>query len=88
MMKDEEAVISKVLPRWRAANTIRETSERVDRTVQRGFEENKLRGALRIAMEKGDDLAAKRIRDEIKKLNSFDDDDDDDDDDDYDDVEE
>uniref|UniRef100_A0A7S2H9W4 Uncharacterized protein n=1 Tax=Helicotheca tamesis TaxID=374047 RepID=A0A7S2H9W4_9STRA len=71
--KKEEAHLSQILPSWKAANAIRKTSERVDRTVQRGFEENKLRGALRIALEKGDQVAVEKIRGEIERLRSLED---------------
>jgi hypothetical protein len=64
--------IQKEFPMFATVNTLRQSSNRVQQDIVRGFEIHKLTGALRIAMERGDDQAAAKIRQELDKYDSMD----------------
>lgn len=74
-------------PVWRSADSLELQSTRVAETVRKGFEANRLEGALRVAVRVGDRAAEERIRRRIAEYDRLDDlpvlgetDDDDDDD--------
>ena len=65
--------IRRILPRWRSTGDLKGQTERIEKNLMQGFEANKLEGALRIAIEKGDEVAAQKIRERLGKFDSFDD---------------
>jgi len=65
--------IGAVFPRWRSTTDLKGQTERVEKNLMQSFEANKLEGALRIAIEKGDDAAAQKIRERLDKFDSFED---------------
>ena len=60
-------------PLYRNLETLRKPGERVQTNLQRGFEVHKLTGALRVAMERGDEQAARLIREKLDEYDSMDD---------------
>lgn len=70
---EDEASIRQYLPAYKTLSSLRDASERVVKRIEKGFEVNKLQSALRIAMDRGDKAAIKKIRKELDKLDSFDD---------------
>lgn len=70
---DFEASVNDVLPKWKSADDLRGQTERIDKNLMSGFEANKLEGALKIALEKGDEVAAQKIREKLEKYDSFED---------------
>ena len=68
-----DASIRSVLPKWRSAEDLKGQTERVEKNLMQSFEANKLEGALRIAIEKGDKVAEEKIRQQMQKYESFDD---------------
>ena len=61
--------IKNKFPLYYSVEQLKKPSNRVQSNVQRGFEIHKLTGALRVAMERGDERAASNIR---KRLDQFD----------------
>mmetsp|Transcript_27305 Transcript_27305/g.31807 ORF Transcript_27305/g.31807 Transcript_27305/m.31807 type:complete len:561 (-) Transcript_27305:174-1856(-) len=66
--EDPEMAIQRVLPQWRSIQKLHNQSQRVVKNVEQGFQLTKLQGALRIAMEKGDNMAAEKIRQAINNM--------------------
>jgi len=67
-MNEEDKAIQSILPQWRSTNALQSQSKRVVENIEQGFQLTKLQGALKIALQRGDDLAAEKIRAEIDKL--------------------
>merc|ERR1739844_223356 len=65
---EEDKAIQSVLPQWRSTNALQSQSKRVVENIEQGFQLTTLQGALKIALQKGDDVAAEKIRAEIDKL--------------------
>jgi len=65
---DDDRDITKILPQWRSTSSLQSQSQRVVANIEQGFQVTKLQGALQIAIQKGDDSAAEKIRTEINKL--------------------
>ena len=72
VVKTEED-LGRLFPLFKSANNLVESSQRVTKNIERGFEYNKLSGALRIATERGDYAAAQRIQEQLDKFDSLDD---------------
>lgn len=68
----EKEVVER-FPMYSSIGKLQDASQRVRKSVERGFEVNNLQGALRIAMERGDDVAVKRIREKLDEYDSMDD---------------
>lgn len=66
------ATLEKKFPMYATVSTLQKSSNRVQENIVRGFEINKLQGALRIAMERGDHQAALRIREALDEYDSMD----------------
>lgn len=60
-------------PMFATVENLQRTSYRVQKNIERGFEIHKLSGALRVAIEKGDNAAAAKIRKALDELESMDD---------------
>ncbi len=60
--------IKMILPQWKSASDLHSQSKRVVENIEQGFQLTKLQGALRIALSRGDDMAADKIRAAIDKL--------------------
>jgi len=58
-------------PLYRTASQLHQTTERVQKNIERGFEVNQLQAALRLAREKGDDAAAAKIRLKLDEIDSL-----------------
>mmetsp|Transcript_14466 Transcript_14466/g.20397 ORF Transcript_14466/g.20397 Transcript_14466/m.20397 type:complete len:420 (-) Transcript_14466:73-1332(-) len=65
--------LSEKFPMFKTVESLQDQSNRVHENIERGFEIQKLTGALRIAMEKGDEAAAKMIQEKLDKFDSLDD---------------
>jgi hypothetical protein len=68
----EEEVFER-FPMYSSVGKLQDTSQRVRKSIERGFEVNNLQGALRIAMERGDNVAVERIREKLDEYDSMDD---------------
>jgi len=68
-----DAALKRSLPQWKSVASLVDQSNDVMRNVQTGFQANKWQGALRIALQKGDVEAVRKIRDKLKEFDSFDD---------------
>jgi hypothetical protein len=66
--EENDKVIQKLLPQWRSTTALQDQSQRVVENIEQGFQVTKLQGALRIAQQRGDEKAAKKIRAEISRL--------------------
>ena len=64
--------VKQKFPMFATVDTLQKTSNRAQENIVRGFEIHKLTGALRIAMERGDEAAAAKIRQELDKYDSMD----------------
>lgn len=60
-------------PMYSTVERLHQTSSRVTKNIERGFEVHKLSGALRLAIDKGDKVAASKIQQALDKLESMDD---------------
>jgi len=60
-------------PLYNSVEQLKKPANRVQSNLQRGFEIHKLTGALKLAMERGDEDAAERIREALDKYDSMDD---------------
>eukprot|EP00541_Cyclophora_tenuis_P017116 CAMPEP_0116572478 /NCGR_PEP_ID=MMETSP0397-20121206/18200_1 /TAXON_ID=216820 /ORGANISM="Cyclophora tenuis, Strain ECT3854" /LENGTH=320 /DNA_ID=CAMNT_0004100815 /DNA_START=173 /DNA_END=1135 /DNA_ORIENTATION=+ len=69
----DQEELSKTFPLFKSADNLFESSKRVTKSIERGFEYHKLSGALRIAMERGDQVAAERIQEKLDEFDSLDD---------------
>jgi hypothetical protein len=65
---DDDEAIRAILPQWRSTSALQSQSQRVVGNIEQGFQLTKLQGALKIALEKGDDAAAVKIRAAMDKL--------------------
>ena len=65
--------IREFLPKWKSLDSLQSTSQRVVENIEQGFKITKLESALKIAIQKGDQLAAQKIRAEINRLLNTDD---------------
>ena len=65
---DDQNRLQQVLPQWRSTTKLQKQSQRVVENIEQGFQITKLQGALKIAVQRGDDIAADKIRAEIDKL--------------------
>jgi hypothetical protein len=65
--------IREFLPKWKSLDSLQSTSQRVVESIEQGFKITKLESALKIAIQKGDQLAAQKIRAEINRLLNTDD---------------
>lgn len=68
-----ENTLRKAYPKWKSATSLQFQSSRALKTIERGFQANRLDGALRIAIEKGDKEAEQKIREKMKEFESLDD---------------
>lgn len=69
----DEDELHQRFPLFKSADNLLESSQRVTKNIERGFEYHKLSGALRIAVERGDLVAADRIREKLDAFDSLDD---------------
>lgn len=58
-------------PLYKTTTQLRQTTDRVQQNIERGFEVNQLQAALRIALEKNDMTAAQKIRAKLDLLDSL-----------------
>lgn len=65
---DDYSDIISILPDFTSSSSLRFQSQRVVQDIQLSFRLNQLQSALSIALEKGDDVAAERIKNAISKL--------------------
>lgn len=63
--------IQESFPLYRAVERLQQQSQRVTHNIERGFEIHQLTGALRIAMERGDGEAERKIREKLESLESM-----------------
>lgn len=71
--KSYDNTLRKAYPKWKSATSLQFQSSRALKTIERGFQANRLDGALRIAIEKGDKQAEQKIREKMKEYESLDD---------------
>lgn len=75
-MHQEEGIsldaLQQKFPMYATTSSLQKKSNQVQENIVRGFEINKLQGALRIAMERGDHQAAMKIRDALDEYDSMD----------------
>ena len=65
---DDYNDIISILPDFKSLSSLRFQSQRIVQDIQLSFRLNQLQSALSIALEKGDDVAAERIKNAISKL--------------------
>ena len=65
--------MSQTYPKWTTVQNLQSSSTRVTQNIERGFEIQKLSGALRIAMERGDQKAVDAIREKLDEYDSMND---------------
>lgn len=65
------AQVQQQFPFYRTTAELQTTTRRVQANIEKGFKVNKLQAALRIARERGDDLAAAKIRVALDELDSL-----------------
>lgn len=70
---NDKMFLQETYPKWKSATSLQFQSSQVVKTIERGFEANRLDGALRIAIEKGDKNAEEKIREKMKEFESLDD---------------
>jgi len=68
-----EGEVVRRFPMYSSVGTLQDTSQRVKENIERGVVVNNLQGALRIAMERGDNLAIARIREKLDEYDAMDD---------------
>lgn len=65
--------VQRRFPLFRTVQELKKPANRVQTNLERGFEIHKLTGALKIALERGDEAAACAIRQQLDKYDSLDD---------------
>ena len=65
---EADADIIRILPHYKSSSSLTSQSQNVVKNIEHGFQLTKLQSALRIAIERSDQAAAEKIRNEIKKL--------------------
>jgi hypothetical protein len=65
--------VSQILPQWATIQKLQSSSRRVSLNIEQGFEIHKLQGALRIAMQQGDQKAIQLIRAKLDEYDSMED---------------
>lgn len=66
-------IIHQMYPEWKSATSLEIQTSRVVSRISKGFEANRLDGALKIAIQRGDKGAERKIREKMKEFESLDD---------------
>mmetsp|Transcript_23816 Transcript_23816/g.36811 ORF Transcript_23816/g.36811 Transcript_23816/m.36811 type:complete len:445 (+) Transcript_23816:279-1613(+) len=69
---ESQEELNEKFPMFKTVESLKDQSNRVHENIERGFEIQKLTGALRIAMEKGDKAAASMIQEKLDQFDSLD----------------
>mmetsp|Transcript_4125 Transcript_4125/g.6035 ORF Transcript_4125/g.6035 Transcript_4125/m.6035 type:complete len:482 (+) Transcript_4125:189-1634(+) len=69
---ESQEELNENFPLFKTVESLKDQSNRVHENIERGFEIQKLTGALRIAMEKGDKAAASMIQEKLDQFDSLD----------------